>query len=299
MLNPPGFLPENQRATVTFRPRYEDLTQDGRAVIDGVASALGDAGWRGIVDHHPFAPVFFGQGIVPILRRLVFVSGPGPHSALFPWRVDASMALAHEKDARGVTQRLFMLMWATAHAPHGSTYAPPSKDDPLHPVGTIFAEHVMTRLFAPPDQRRVTKVEGWDILEPAPGPHHAPPAEQLLDLPTGATALMASPQVAAQHVFLMAHTDSNHHVNSMVYPRLFEEAAVAQLRNMDAATPATLLAQHTEIIWRKPFFAGDGVEIRLQTWRDGGAWGAHGGFYGAGEDKPRATLRMRFTASSA
>ena len=69
----------------------------------------------------------------------------------------------------------------------------------------------------------------------------------------------------------MLHTDSNQHVNSLVYPRLFEEAAVTRAvdRERTRAAPGTdlrsqlLLARTFELRYRKPFFAGDRATIRL------------------------------------
>ena len=57
--------------------------------------------------------------------------------------------------------------------------------------------------------------------------------------------------------FGMMHTDSNQHVNSLVYPRVFEELAVR--RHGDAK----LLARAVEMRWRKPFFAGERARVAL------------------------------------
>ena len=40
-------------------------------------------------------------------------------------------------------------------------------------------------------------------------------------------------------VFGVVHTDSNHHVNSLVYFRLFEEAALRRFAQLGAATPSS------------------------------------------------------------
>ena len=53
------------------------------------------------------------------------------------------------------------------------------------------------------------------------------------------------------------HTDGNQHVNSLVYPRIFEELALR--RHGDPK----ILARAIELRWRKPFFAGDRATVAL------------------------------------
>ena len=53
----------------------------------------------------------------------------------------------------------------------------------------------------------------------------------------------------------LAHTDANQHVNSLVYPRLFEEAVLRRLATL--GKPTALLTRRAEVAFRKPAFAGE------------------------------------------
>src|SRR5258705_9749410 len=97
-------------------------------------------------------------------------------------------------------------------------------------VGRCYVEHVFPKLFAPKAERKVLRLD-VPGAPAVPATRHVwvPPAA-LLELPEGATALdaelVADPAPAA---FGLMHSDSNQHVNSLVYPRLFEDAALRRL----------------------------------------------------------------------
>jgi hypothetical protein len=65
--------------------------------------------------------------------------------------------------------------------------------------------------------------------------------------------------------FGLDHTDSNQHVNSLVYPRLFAEAALRRLAELER--PRRLLIRALDIAYRKPSFAGDRVRIHTRLFR--------------------------------
>lgn len=102
--------------------------------------------------------------------------------------------------------------------------------------------------------------------------------------------------------FGLGHTDSNQHVNSLVYPRLLEEAA---LRRFDALGLETrVLARFVDLAFRKPCFAGDRVRIALRADRVGDEVGVVAAFVPAAEttsadaapnDRAHAFGRMQFT----
>ena len=74
--------------------------------------------------------------------------------------------------------------------------------------------------------------------------------------------------------FGLDHTDPNQHVNSLVYPRLFIEAA---LRRLAAHRKSTrLLTRAAEIAFRKPSFAGDRARIAIRAFERGDQLGAVG-----------------------
>lgn len=231
--------------------------------LGAVWSSLGDA---------ERLDTFRLQGILPILRRIVIVGEPGPFSANVSIRYSGTWRLAREDGG----DRIFLNMWLDALAPRASTFGPtPGPDAERILVGRVFAEHVVTRPFAPASERKVTRLEVPGIPSV---PEDVFPFEE-------AEALVADRvlEPAGDHPFGMKHTDSNQHVNSLVYPRLFEEAVLRRHGN-----PA-LLARALEIRYRKPFFAGDRAALAIAV--DGTtAFGAFAPTEGA---KPSCTIAMR------
>jgi hypothetical protein len=257
--------------------RYEDVAQDGSLMALAMPQCLGPL-WQVFFARHPAGLAARDAGILPILARLVMEGLEGPIPAVVPLEVRGAFQLAHTVDAAGAVDRLLLNMWATATGRRGRTHGPPIEGagEPVV-VGRVFAEHVFTRLFAPPGERKVLR---FDLpgLPPVPAARHLwHPLEASGTLPEGATALdedlVTDP---CPIVFGLAHTDSNQHVNSLVYPRLFEEAA---LRRFDAlGLPTAVLSRRVEVGFRKPCFAGDRVRIALRAFRLGDRLGATGVF---------------------
>jgi hypothetical protein len=191
------------------------------------------------------------QGILPILRRIVIVGERGPFSALVPIHCEGTWRLAREEGG----ERLLLNMWLDAFAPTATSFGPrPVPDAGRVRVGRVFAEHVVTRPFAPPGERKVTRL---DLPGVPPIPEDAHPLE-------AAEALVAERALAraGEHRFGMMHTDSNQHVNSLVYPRLFEDAVVRSLADRDdVRAPGALLARAVDLRYRKPFFSGDRASL--------------------------------------
>src|SRR5262249_2839639 len=142
--------------------------------------------------------------------------------------------LAHDRDAGGLVTRLFMNTWAEIYGRpyHGSRSAPtdakPTSDRVL--AGQAFSEHVFTRPFAPPDQRKVVTLAGIDGYPEIPAArYHQPAPSTAGDVPEGASTLDELAPDAIDTVFTLDHTDANQHVNSLVYVRLFLDAARRRL----------------------------------------------------------------------
>ena len=101
-------------------------------------------------------------------------------------------------------------------------------------------------------------------------------------------------------MFGLGHTDSNQHVNSLVYPRFFEDAALRRLAALGLPTAA--MPVYLDIAYRKPCFAGDRMRIDLTTFELDGRHGARGAFVpwdaprpGARDAvRPHATVRILF-----
>ena len=274
--------------------RFEDVSQDGRVTLLGTTPSITTAIWRGLLTDDPWARSVLASGIVPILTRLVLTGGDGPITPTRPIMVHGRYELAATVDAQGAVDRLVFGAWTRLEAPRGTTYGPPVPGaGALLTCGRAYGEHVFTRLFAPPDQRRVKALD----RDGAPWVPDARtiwrPPEAVLALPDGATPLDDALVVDDVPIRLsLAHTDPNQHVNSLVYPRLFEEAAIRRLAAHGHAAP--LLGRACEVAFRKPSFAGDTLTLALRTFRaTDGTFGAVGAFAGTdGDARPRVTLAI-------
>lgn len=259
--------------------RYEDVAQDGRIELTSIMWGLGRAVWRALMSKMPVLERFRDDGILPILRRLVVVGEDRSVTVNIPIQYEGSFRFAHEAGG----ERLFANMWLEARAPVGNTLMKnPPRDAPAELVGRVFAEHVVTKPFAPPAERKVTRLD-------APGFPPIPEDEYAFE-PTEALVAGAPLEPVGDALFGMMHTDSNQHVNSLVYPRLFEEQVVRKLAAMNHPRAKELLMRALEIRYRKPCFAGDRpvISMRIDETKDGlyvcGAFGDVA--------KPNCTLRL-------
>ena len=263
----PAPPPDAPRTTATVHLRFEDVTQDGRLVLEAMPNALGPAVWQGILGRDPTAKGLFQRGIVPILSRFVLEGGDGPLSAVGKVEAEGACALARAGDGRIVLD-----MWASLSAPIGRTYGPVDGAGDKTQVGSVFGEHVLTRPFAAPGERRVRDLDfpGAPAVRPSRPP--LPPRESIATLPEGATPLEPAMRVdAAPVLFGLVHTDSNMHVNSLVYIRLFEEAALRRFAELgELRKRASVLGRTMEIAYRKPCFAGQQMRVVQQAFEADG-----------------------------
>ncbi|CAN5668750.1 hypothetical protein BH09MYX1_BH09MYX1_64460 [soil metagenome] len=288
----------DQHARGQMPLRYEDISQDGRPRVTALAVALGVI-WRGVKLDEDVRQAMLDRGILPILTRLKIEGFDGPFSIEHPFDVAGSFALAHAKGDRGAVERLFLDMEAEMSAPLGRTNfpAPPGAGTSVA-VGTVFAEHVFTRPFAPPSERKILAlpIRGTDFVPPRERAQRAPRA--VLEIGGDALALDDDYVIEAIPLVMgLTHTDSNQHVNSLVYPALFEEAALRHLARHGRST--SVLARSLEIAYRRPSFAGDTLRIALRLFTRGDAIECRGGFLGPGDtsiDEARAFVRMSLRA---
>jgi hypothetical protein len=302
-----GWFPEEpdvleaQRGEGPAPVRYEDIAQDGRLMLLGIPHVIGDVLWRGPVTRSAPARLH-QQGIVPILTRFVIEGGDGPLSVRNPLWARGSFELSHTVED-GAVKHLLLNMWATVHGPRAHTHGPVEaggSPDTIY-AGRIFAEHVFTRLFAPPAERRVTRLD-LPGLEPVPPARWSwRPLEAVLELPDGAAPLdeAATPDDSAI-AFGLQHTDSNQHVNSLVYPRLFMDSALRRLGAKGIGT--ALLPRRFEVAYRKPCFAGEKMRFLLRTYRLDDWYGAVGALVPdgsaerGGEVRPHCTIHATFSS---
>jgi len=286
---PPARGYEGASATAELKPRYEDIAQDGRVQLTTMMPGLG-AIWR-VLGSAKQMESFRNQGVLPILRRLVMIGEEGPFSVSAPIDFIGEWRFAREE---GGGDRLFLNMWLEARAPIGNTLGPtPPRDAERVLLGRAYAEHVITRPFASTAaERKVTKLDIPGLPEL---PEDTQPYEE-------AEALIAGHVLerGRERLFAKMHTDSNQHVNSLVYPRLFEETAIKRMADAQLVEkPEQLLARRLEVRYRKPFFAGDraviGYHGKFVSTHQSHRAAAIGAFSPpASPDKPSCTLAMWF-----
>lgn len=255
--------------------RFEDIAQDGRLMIAALLPGLGITGWRALLKQG-FAQKLMGTGMVPILSRLVIEGRGGPFSVNGALALRGTYGFSHVLDAQGEVDRIQLGMWLEASLPIGVTYgAPPDNAGEMTVAGRVYAEHTVTRPFAAKEDRRVRRIE-VEGLDSVPGPAVAGVAVAAnATLPEGAHYLDDELTFdAAPVVFGLAHTDSNQHVNSLVYLRLFEEALLRRLQRHGRR--GAWLLRNVQIGYRKPCFAGEEVRFALQAFEHEGRLGAVG-----------------------
>ena len=290
---PPTDVPEHSGAVSL---RYEDVAQDGRLTIAALPHALGEVTWPAFMAELGERVMRDNDGAVPILTRFVMLVGDGPISVLRPLNGTTRYQLAHTVDAAGEVNRLLLLMWVDLFGRRGTThgFVVAGEGDALR-VGRVFAEHVITRPFAAAGARKVLqlKIAGMPGIPPLQVEWRSPRAAG--ELPASSVALDDSlVQDAAAIRLGVGHTDSNQHVNSLVYPRLFEDAALRHLARHGATGTR---ARDFEIAYRKPCFAGEEVRIWLRAFRSSEGMGVTGCFAPEGGDpieSARCHCRIRF-----
>jgi hypothetical protein len=285
----PAF-PEGQSVTTSGLLRYEDVTQDGRLLPIAIPPALGGL-WREVLVHHAGSRNAVAQGVIPILTRLVI------HSRDEAIRVDrgteahSGFVLAHERTGDEVS-RLFMNVWSEVRGTAGRLSRNATAGN-LVLAGQIFAEHTFTRLLAPPDQRRVTRlaVEGYPEIPDAQ--HSSQPPATAQEAPPGARWLDELAPDTTDYCLTLDQTDSNQHVNSLVYIRIFLDAVNRRLAaaGEPGFAAGKIRSKSIDIAYRKPSFAGDRLRAQLRLFDHAGTLGA-AGFIGAAGDKPRCYVRV-------
>ncbi|MGN6109601.1 MAG: hypothetical protein ACTHU0_31120 [Kofleriaceae bacterium] len=285
---PAPAFPADHVHSVPAYLRYEDLAQDGRIIPIALPPAMGGL-WHHVLRDHPGHRAAISAGIVPILTRMVLRSLDQPIRVDHRIEARTGFALAHDLDAAGEVSKLFMNVWTEIHGAAGRLGARPP--GPLAAAGQLFAEHTFTRLFAPPDQRRVTRlpIEGAAAVPELR--YAAPPPASAGELPEGASWLGELAADPAEIAFTLDQTDSNQHVNSLVYIRVFLDAV--QRRLAAGGHALVVRSREVEIAYRKPCFAGDRVRTHLRLFEAPGALGAAGYIEALAEPgRPRCYVRV-------
>jgi hypothetical protein len=288
--------PVPDAARAPFPIRYDDLTQHGHIKQVTLPMVLAKVCFETLWVSHPLFDTR-GQGIVPILSRLVLESEPIAPSFGTPLEGRGRIEVAHERAGDGAVSALFMNGFA-------DVWAVPSRRNPgvdkhaREPVriGRAFGEHVLTRPFGPKEERKVLAfdVPGQPTLPAAT--HTRVRVDDNIVLPSGAAPLDAelTPDAAAWS-FGLIHTDLNQHVNSLVYARMFEEAAVR--RAAEHGHNRALFARKLSLCYRKPCFAGETLYCMLRAFELDGAFGAVGYLAPRGVPAERANCSFQLLFS--
>jgi len=272
--------------------RYEDVAQDGRVHLLPLTASLGVV-WNHTLTKHPLVGWCRDNRVLPILTRLKVQAFGEPFSVEAGLDVKGGIELAKTLDANGNTHRLLLNLYTTLSAPMGRTNLPPPDDaGTIAGAGSVLGEHVFTRPFGPKEERRVSELPDFGGPPFAVYPWNEPKA--LLTLPPGARALDEFSLDDTAIVFGLSHTDSNQHVNSLVYPRLFEDAALRRFAKLGRDTQ--VLSRLLDVRFRKPSFAGDPLQLLLRAFELDGKTGALGAFVEPGQppEQARAIIQMQF-----
>ena len=270
-------LSAEQRATGSVYVRYEDIAQDGSLKVGGMLPGVGLVAMGKLWFKTPLSRATRPLGIIPILTRLVMQSTGGPMAVRTPFEAEGAYRLAHARDERGEVARILLHAQAELHAPVGRTHPPqPENFGERTHVGRVFTEHAFTRPFGPPAERKVVALpsESGTFVPGTSVPLRDPMAT--LELPEGARWLEPGFALdAAPLAFGLTHTDSNQHVNSLVYPQLFEDAALRRVLDLGHDI-GLLLVDHIDVSFRKPCFAGQRMYLWLRAFAEGEKLGAVG-----------------------
>jgi hypothetical protein len=246
--------------------------------------------WHHVMRPHPGQRASIAQGVLPIMTRLTLTSLEAPIRVDRPIEARAGFLLAHDRDAAGEA-RIFLNIWTELRGAAGRVGARPPGPPVL--AGRLFAEHTFTRPFAPPDRRRVSRLEVEGYPELPEARYEAPPPATAGQAPEGARWLDELAPDPAEVAFTLDQTDSNQHVNSLVYIRVFLDAAAR--RFAAGGHPLAVLSREVELAYRKPCFAGDRVRAHLRLFDAGGALGAAGFIAAPGEEgRPRCYVRVLY-----
>jgi hypothetical protein len=259
-----------------------------------IPPALGGL-WRTVLSRHSGARGSLQQGIVPILTRLTIAANDVSIRVDHPTETHAGFELARDENEQGEVTRLFMNVWCDVHGAAGRVL-PPGPVGPLTLAGQVFAEHTFTRLFAPPEQRRLTRLHVAGYPEVPEARYAAPASATAGELPEGATWLDELSREAPPVPFTLDQTDSNQHVNSLVYIRVFLDAA--QRRLAHAGQRLDVRSRAVDIAYRKPCFAGERVHTHVRLFALArpelpDLLGA-AGFISGDDDRPRCYVRAIF-----
>lgn len=251
-------------ATADYAVRYEDIAQDGRVRLEAIPQGVGFSAWRKLLRDTPLPELAKRAHIAAIPSRFFIQTFAGPVSVRNHLEATSRYQLARAEDAGQVT-RLLLNFQTDVYGFAERTYdpQPSNKGERIH-VGRIFSEQVWTRPFAPAGERRVLRLPAGLGVPEVPEELYAwQDPVRTVELPAGARWLEHVERLDPQVLhFGLLHTDSNQHVNSLVYPRVIEEAALRRLADLGRAFD--VLGTELELAFARPCFAGRSYRVAMR-----------------------------------
>lgn len=273
---------------LTFR--YEDFAQDGRPLLGVLPPSLGSV-WRHELEKQPESQALRAAGILPILTRIEIDLSSDSFSPNLSGRVLGRGDLLRAEVPAGEHARVLCDVRTRVVAPTGHALLPHDGSEPRE-VGTLLGEHVLTRLFAEKDHRRVAPDDLPAVGITLPPARPWQPPQAIVTVEPEATPIAGFQHDPMPQALGLMHTDANQHVNSLVYPHLFEAAVLRRLRAL--GRDHRVSARSLRIGYRKPSFAGEAISIDLALFERGERLVAVGRFFGEGEADPdRARVYIR------
>lgn len=238
------------------------------------------------------------KGIAPIMFHLDFRSGATPiafgrgltneHSL----RLYRSVTDAHNQPAANGTERLMFVSRsvirakARSHGPEALGYDDGS--GAIVEAGTAEIMHVITKPVSAPGERQVTSVpEELRVLAEHRWDKPIPSVEAMSVAPAGYTPVDAGAWGERIDAWGMPNTDINQHVNVQEYVMGAENQFTRVLHGAQLPVTKHRIAR-ARLLFRKPFFPGQGYALRARLYRRGGETQMQAGFYALENGEPAA-----------
>lgn len=236
------------------------------------------------------------KGYASIMFYLDFTSGATPiafgrgltneHTL----KLYRSVTDANNQPAGRGTERLLFVSHsvikarARSHGPEALGYDDGTGE--IIEAGRAEIRHVITRPLAPPAERQVTAVpEELRALREHAWDQPWPSVEGLSAVPEGYERFDAGAWQERTDVWGLPNTDINQHVNVQEYIM----GAENQFTRLLLAAGLPVARHHigrARLLFRKPFFPGEGYLLRAQLYRRGDQTRMHGGFYLLEDQQP-------------
>jgi len=251
------------------------------------------------------------DGLYPIMYFMEFRGAPQPVAFSRPLRIDFEVRLRHyhpppEGAPRGTpTSDRFLVDARFTLRGHAGTGRPddigPGEGEqdaePNAHVGTGRVVQVITRPFAPPGQRQVTRLpDAYRRFTAHPWDEPYPSWEALTDVPERFSPPLGADLAPDESTWGVANTDINQHVNIVEYTSALENRQSRML-----AATGLPLARHrsvtSRVLFLKPFFAGEPHRIAGTLRRCGPETLFFGGIYKRDQEpgeNVRPGVLMRF-----